>query len=81
MTLSGDKVTHIPVLKCAMNIGTADFIINVELNLPTTILNGGKASLTHHPLEHHTASYFDMDFFGGQFLFSEAIVVSMKVYC
>ena len=46
-----------------MNIGATDFIIDIELNLTTTILNSGKAGLTHYTFKYHTTRNFDMYFF------------------
>ena len=62
-----------------MNVGTAELIVDVELNLPTAILNGGKAGFTHYSLEYHATSYFDMNFLGGQFFFSQTVVMSMQI--
>ncbi len=70
MAFSGDEITHIPMLKSAMGIRAGQFVIDIELNLSATILNRGKTGFSHHALENHAASYFDMNLLGGQFFFS-----------
>ena len=69
------------MLECAMDISSADFIANVKLNLPRTVLNCGKTGFTHHAFQNHTPSDFDHHLLSSQFFFIKAIVVRMQVGC
>jgi hypothetical protein len=64
-----------------VNISTADFITNVKLNLPCTVLNRCKTGFAHHPFQNHAPSDFNHHLLGGQFFFIEAIVMRMQIGC
>ena len=58
LAFGGHDVAQVPVLEAGVNVGADIFALDVDLDAPGAVLQGGKAGLAHDALEHHAPGDF-----------------------
>ena len=77
---SGHDVAQVPVFEGVVQFFAHAFVVDIDLDATVRgaeggVLNGCKAGLAHHALEHHAAGHIDLDGQGLELFFAFAIVL------